>query len=223
MPKKEKAIQYLLDQKLLPLYYNDSAEISVAILHALYEAGVRMVEYTNRGECALENFKVLRKEVDNNLPDFLLGIGTVKSKKQAKKFVEAGADFVVAPSINEEVGAVVNDAKLLWIPGAMTATEIASAENAGAGIVKIFPGSLLGPSYITAIKDIFPDLKFVVTGGVEAEENNLKGWFKSGVVGVGMGSKLIPKQMIGSNHYEAMKTATAKALQLVKECSKNAE
>lgn len=223
MHKKEKAMQCLLEQKLLPLYYNDSAEVSVAILHALYQAGVRMIEYTNRGESAFENFKLLRKEVDKNLPDFLLGIGTVKSRKQVKKFVEAGADFIVAPSINEEVGEVVDDAKLLWIPGAMTATEIARAENAGAQIVKIFPGSLLGPSYITAIKDIFPDLKFVVTGGVVAEENNLKAWFNSGVVGVGMGSKLISKQIIENKNYEGLKAAAAKALQLVKECSVHAE
>lgn len=219
MYKKERALQVLLEQKLLPLYYHESEEVSIAILKALYDAGVRIVEYTNRGENALENFKALRKEVDKSMPELLLGIGTVKSKKQAKKYIEAGADFMVAPSINEEVGDVTLKENLLWIPGCMTPTEIARAENAGAEIVKIFPGSLLGPSYIHAIKDIFPGLKFIITGGVEAEEKNLRGWFQSGVIAVGMGSKLITKEMIAEKNYEALKTASLNALKLVKECS----
>lgn len=219
MHKKEKALQVLLEQKLLPLYYHESEEVSIAILKALYDAGVRIVEYTNRGENALENFKALRKEVDKSMPELLLGIGTVKSKKQAKKYIESGTDFMVAPSINEEVGDVTLKENLLWIPGCMTPTEIARAENAGAEVVKIFPGSLLGSSYINAIKDIFPGLKFIMTGGVEAEEKNLRGWFQSGVIAVGMGSKLITKEMIAEKNYEALKTATLNALKLVKECS----
>lgn len=218
MHKKQQAVLVLLDQKLLPLYYHESEAVSIEILKALYDAGIRIVEYTNRGENALANFKALRKEVDKNMHGLLLGIGTIKNKKQAKKYIEAGADFVVAPSINEEVGEVVMKEELLWIPGCMTPTEIASAENAGAEIIKIFPGNLLGPSFITAIKDLFPALKFVVTGGVEAEEKNLKEWFTSGVVAVGMGSKLISKQMIEGKDYEGLKTAAVNALGLVKEC-----
>jgi len=219
MRKKEQAEKALSEQKVLPLYYHDSSEVSIEILRALYAGGIRILEYTNRGEAALENFAHLRKAVDKEMPELQLGIGTIKTKKQARKYIEAGADFVVCPSINEEVGEVVQDEKLLWIPGCMTPTEIATAENAGAEIVKIFPGNLLGPSYITAIKDLFPGLRFVVTGGVEAEENNLRAWFKSGVVGVGMGSKLITKELLQNKNYEALKEATAKALQLAKECS----
>lgn len=219
MHKKEQPLQVLLEQKLLPLYYHESEEVSIAILKALYDAGVRIVEYTHRGENALENFKVLRKEADKSMAELLLGIGTVKGKKQAKKYMEAGADFIVAPSINEEVGELTLKANLLWIPGCMTPTEIAGAENAGAEIIKIFPGNLLGSSFVTAVKDLFPDLKFIVTGGVEAEENNLRDWFRSGVVGVGMGSKLISKQMIEGRDYKGLKAAAVNALRLVKECS----
>jgi 2-dehydro-3-deoxyphosphogluconate aldolase/(4S)-4-hydroxy-2-oxoglutarate aldolase len=219
MYKEETSLQLLLAQKLLPLYYHDNAGVSINILQALYEGGVRILEYTNRGEAALDNFKALRKEADAAMPGLELGIGTIKTKKQAKKYIEAGADFIVCPSMNEEVGEVVMNEKLLWIPGCMTPTEIATAENAGATLVKIFPGNLLKPSYITAIKDLFPSLRFVVTGGVDAEENNLKGWFKSGVVGVGMGSKLITKELIEAKDYEGLKQATVKALQLVEKAS----
>lgn len=215
MRKKDQALQALLQQKLLPLYYHQSAEVSTAILRALYEAGVRTLEYTNRGENALENFKVLRKTVDKSLSGLQLGIGTIKTKKQAKKFMEAGADFIVCPCMNEEVADTVQQAGLLWIPGCFTTTEIAHAEEAGASLVKIFPGNLLGPSYISAIKEIFPDLKFMPTGGVEAEAKNLKSWFAAGVVAVGMGSKLISKELIAQEDYAGVKVAAAKALQLV--------
>lgn len=219
MRKKEQAEKALLEQKILPLYYHDSAETSVKILQALYEGGVRILEYTNRGEAALTNFEALRKVADKEMPGLLLGIGTIKTKKQARKYIEAGADFIVCPSINEEVGEVVQEEKLLWIPGCMTPTEIATAENAGAEIVKIFPGNLLGPSYITSIKDLFPNLRFVVTGGVEAEIENLKTWFKTGVVGVGMGSKLITKEMLANKDCTGLKEATENALRLVRDAS----
>lgn len=215
MYKKELATTALLQQRLLPLYYHDDAAVSKSILKALYDGGVRIVEYTNRGESALKNFEALRAFTDNELSGLQLGIGTVKSKKQAKEYIKAGADFIVCPSINEEVGEVVEKHELLWIPGCMTPTEIATAENAGAEIVKIFPGNLLGPSYITAIKDLFPGLRLVVTGGVEAEAENLKGWFGAGVIGVGMGSKLITKDMIAKGDYEGIREATRKALAMV--------
>lgn len=220
MNKKDKVLEKLLAQKLLPLFYHESESTSIKILQALYDAGIRTVEYTNRGENALLNFSVMKKMTDTNWPGLHLGIGTIKNKEQAKQFIEAGADYVICPSMNEEVARVTHDASLLWIPGCMTATEIAAAENAGATLVKIFPGSLLGPGYINAIKDLFPGLKFMPTGGVEAEIENLQAWFASGVVAVGMGSKLISKKMIADNNFKGITELTKNALQLVKECSK---
>ncbi|MGN6399008.1 MAG: bifunctional 4-hydroxy-2-oxoglutarate aldolase/2-dehydro-3-deoxy-phosphogluconate aldolase, partial [Flavisolibacter sp.] len=206
MHKKEAALQTLLQQMMLPLYYHDSAEVSIEVLKALYEAGIKTLEYTNRGEHAFENFKALRKAVDENMPGLQLGIGTIKTKNSAEKFIDAGADFVVCPSMNEEVADTVHAAGLLWVPGCLTTTEIANAENAGATLVKIFPGNILGPSYISAIKEIFPGLKFMPTGGVEAEEKNLRSWFDAGVVAVGMGSKLISKSALEDRDYEGIKT-----------------
>lgn len=217
MHKKEAALQALLQQKMLPLYYHDSAEVSVEVLRALYDAGIRTLEYTNRGEHAFESFKALRKAVDESMPGVHLGVGTIKTKDTAQKFMEAGADFVVCPSMDEEVADAVHAAGLLWVPGCLTTTEIANAENAGATLVKIFPGNILGPSYISAIKEIFPDVKFMPTGGVEAEEKNLQSWFDAGVVAVGMGSKLISKAALENRDYEGIKTSTLKALQLIKE------
>lgn len=219
MHKKEKTLEALLAQKLLPLYYHDNAATSIAVLSALYKGGIRIVEYTNRGEHALANFGELRKAAEAEMPDLLLGIGTIKNADQAKNYISAGADFIVCPSTNPEVATVTHEAGLLWIPGCMTPTEIATAENAGANLVKIFPGNILGPSYLSAIKDLFPGLLFMPTGGVEAEANNLTNWFQSGVVAVGMGSKLITKEMIEQNDADGITAATIQALQLVKEAS----
>jgi 2-dehydro-3-deoxyphosphogluconate aldolase/(4S)-4-hydroxy-2-oxoglutarate aldolase len=216
MRKKEEALQVLLEQKLLPLYYHENAETSIHILHALYDAGIRILEYTNRGENALENFRLLRKTADKSMPGLQLGIGTIKNRKAARKFMDAGADFVVCPAMNEEVAEAVHDKGLLWIPGCLSSTEIAGAEEAGASLVKIFPGNILGPSYINAIKEIFPYIKFMPTGGVESEEKNLKGWFDAGVAAVGMGSKLISRELVARADYGSLKTATVKALQLIR-------
>ena len=216
MNKKEEAVQALMKQKILPLYYADSAEVSVKILQSLYKAGIRQIEYTNRGPKALENFKALRKAVNEEMPGLQLGIGTIKNAQAAADFIAAGADFVIAPSIDVAVGKKVQNAGLLWIPGCMTATEIATAENAGAQVVKLFPGSLFGPSYIPAIKDIFPALKFIVTGGVDASEKSLREWFNAGVIGVGLGSKLISKELLAKQEYDGLRKAASELLALAK-------
>jgi 2-dehydro-3-deoxyphosphogluconate aldolase/(4S)-4-hydroxy-2-oxoglutarate aldolase len=216
--RKEQAINALLDQKLLPLYYQEDGEQCVSILKALYEAGVRVVEFTNRGPNALNNFRELKDAV-SDMGGMMLGIGTIKTPSQAEDFIAAGADFIVAPTINKEVAAVTHAAGLLWIPGCMTPTEIAQAEEAGATIVKIFPGNILGPGYVNAIRELFPSIKFMPTGGVEVEKENLRGWFKSGVVAVGMGSKLISKERVEGGRYDEIRTETERALQLIREAS----
>ncbi len=215
MPEKEKVLQLLLKQKLLPLYYHESTEISVGILQALYEAGIRMVEYTNRGEQALANFIILKNEVQQSMPGMLLGIGTIKNAAMAGQYIDVGADFIVCPTVNEAVATTSHNAGLLWIPGCMTPTEIATAESLEANIVKVFPGNILGPSFITAVKELFPLLKFMPTGGVEVNEDNLKAWFGSGAKAVGMGSKLISKELWEKRDYAGLKAHTQLALQLI--------
>lgn len=201
-------------QKLLPLYYHDDADVSIGLLRALYDAGIRYVEYTNRGAHALANFKAMR-EVAGSLPGMYLGVGTIKHAAAARDFIAAGTDFVIAPSVNKAVGQVCAEAGVPWIPGCMTPTEIATAENAGATIVKIFPGSLLGPGYITAVKELFPGMRYLVTGGVDTTEANLSAWFKAGVSGVGLGSKVLTRELIELRDYAAIRRQVEAALALV--------
>lgn len=218
MNKSENVIQQITQSGLLPLYYNESKDLSINILKVLYQSGIRVLEYTNRGENALENFKALKTIAQQEMPDLLLGIGTIKTAEQAKHFIALGADFIVSPIVSPEVAKVVSDHNLAWIPGCLTPTEIHQAQELGAKLVKIFPGNLVGSSYIQTIKDIFPDLLFMPTGGVEPERQNLKSWFGAGVSAVGMGSKLIKSNLIEENNSEAFSDYISKVMLLIQSC-----
>ncbi len=216
MSKKEFIQNLICKEKVLPLYYDDSAETSIGVLKTLYEEGIRIVEYTNRGTHALNNFMALRKIVNDEMPGMQLGAGTIKTTVDAQLFITAGADFIICPVVNTDVANIVHKAELLWIPGCMTATEIFTAETNAATIVKIFPGNILGPTYINAVKELFKNLLFMPTGGVEVSKENLSAWFNAGVCAVGLGSKLVSKSILENKDYKRLSALTMKALQIIK-------
>lgn len=215
MDRKKKILSLVIEQGVLPLYFHTDAEVSVEIMRALYHAGARLVEYTNRGENALNNFLQLRKVADEELPGLQLGVGTIMNKIDATEFINEGADFIVCPGIKNEVAELADKNDLLWIPGCLTATEIMAADDLGAQLIKLFPGSLLGPSYLSAMKEVFRDLFFMPTGGVDTSEENLSKWFTSGASAVGMGSKLISKSLMETKDYKGIESLTRQTLQLV--------
>ncbi len=215
MSKKDFIQQFICTEKILPLYYDDSVETSITVLKTLYNAGIKIVEYTNRGIHALDNFIALRKLVNEEMQDLQLGAGTIKTIVDAQLFISAGADFIVCPVVNADVAAIVHKAGLLWIPGCMTATEIFTAESNGATIVKIFPGNILGPQYISAVKELFPYLLFMPTGGVDVNKENLSNWFNAGVCAVGMGSKLVSKAITENKDYEKLQALTQEAILII--------
>jgi 2-dehydro-3-deoxyphosphogluconate aldolase/(4S)-4-hydroxy-2-oxoglutarate aldolase len=215
MPTKSQIQDSIIKQGILPLFYNDSSEVTIAITRKLYEAGIRVIEYTNRGEAALDNFKALKELQKEELPDLLLGIGTIKSAEQAVQFVDAGADFLISPLVNPGVAAVAAKNDLLWIPGCMTPTEIYNAQQLGATLIKLFPANILGPAFVSAVKELFPGVLMMPTGGVEMSQENISAWFDAGVSAVGMGSKLITKTIIQNQAYNQLYIATLQALQFV--------
>jgi 2-dehydro-3-deoxyphosphogluconate aldolase/(4S)-4-hydroxy-2-oxoglutarate aldolase len=215
MKNQQDILNQITQQKMLPLYFHKDATVSINILKALYDAGIKAVEYTNRGVEAVENFKALRKVVNESMPGMLLGIGTVKTIADAEQFISAGADFIISPVVFPPVAKVVQDAGLLWIPGCLTPTEVFTAEMNGAKMVKIFPGSVVGPSYIAAIKELFPGLLFMPTGGVDTTAENIKEWFDAGVVAVGMGSKLISKSVLQNQEYAKLTAQTKGVLEIL--------
>jgi 2-dehydro-3-deoxyphosphogluconate aldolase/(4S)-4-hydroxy-2-oxoglutarate aldolase len=216
MHDKKVVLQSILTQGILPLFYWESPSVCLNVIQTLYRAGVRAVEYTNRGVAALDNFILLKKALATEAPDLYLGIGTVKSAVEAETFVAAGADFIVAPIINPEVGKIAEKAGLLWIPGCMTPTEIYRAQEQQAAIIKIFPANILGPEFVGSIRELFPGQLFIPTGGVEIEESNIRAWIKAGVCAVGLGSKLISKDLLIKEDYDTLYQQTIKALTIAR-------
>jgi 2-dehydro-3-deoxyphosphogluconate aldolase/(4S)-4-hydroxy-2-oxoglutarate aldolase len=217
MNKKDLILKQIPEHRILPLYFHSDPEVSIEVLKALYRAGIRMVEYTNRGKAALENFKKMRALCDSEMKDLYLGIGTIKNREMAQTYVDARADFIICPGLVEEVAEVADKNNMLWVPGCMTPSEIIKAENLGAKMIKLFPGNILGPEFMSAIKALFPDLMFMPTGGVSLDKANLEGWFKAGVVAVGMGSKLISKQLLEEKNYGKIEELTRQVISLLKE------
>jgi len=215
MPTPNDVKAKIREQGVLPMYSTASDAVSIRVLQALYKGGMRVVEYTNRLPESLENFKKLKAERDANLKDLLLGVGTVKTVDDAHAYIDAGADFVICPGTIPEVGKIVVDAGLLWSPGCMTVSEIMVAEQAGSQLIKLFPGDLLGPSYIGAIKDIFPKLAFMVTGGIDLERDSITNWFKAGACAVGMGSRLVSKPIIENEKFDVIETRAKQAIDIV--------
>lgn len=200
----------------MPLFYHDDADVCVSVIDALYKTGIKAVEFTNRGAFALTNFKKLSSLVTQRWQGLQLGVGTILNVVDANKFIDAGAAFVICPGAIPAVAEVVHQKGLLWIPGCMTATEVIIAKDNGATLVKIFPGSLVGPFYIKALKDIFPDMRFMPTGGVEVAEDNISAWFTAGVSAVGLGSKVISKEALAQKQYDTIETLVREALEIVK-------
>jgi len=215
MMTEEQMKAYVKKVKLLPLFYHDDIAVCKEIVKALYMAGIRCIEFTNRGPLALENFKLLLAHRNEHYADLVLAIGTIQNQKEAQAFIEAGADFLISPIFDQSIADAAYLHKKLWIPGCMTPTEIHMAETAGCDLIKLFPGNVLGPGFVRAIKPLFPSLSFIITGGVDTSPENLTAWFKAGVVGVGMGSKLMSEEVLASQNYTALETTTAKALAII--------
>jgi 2-dehydro-3-deoxyphosphogluconate aldolase/(4S)-4-hydroxy-2-oxoglutarate aldolase len=207
----------IIEQGCLPLYFNADETVSTEVLKALYKAGVKAVEYTNRGEAAFSNFKKMVELRNIEMPDLLLGVGTIKNLQQATDYISAGADFLVSPGFVNEVAAYAVSNDIFYAPGCMTPSEIIAAENAGIKFIKLFPGNILGIEFLTTIKDIFPKLLFMPTGGVDTTRENIGAWFKAGVCAVGMGSKLISKKLMEQKDYNSIEKATKEILHLIKE------
>ena len=180
----------LLRYPVVPVFYHADAAYAQRIVQACYAGGIRVFEFVNRGEHALAVFTQLRGFVAAQCPDMILGIGTIYKAAEAERFIAAGAEFVVQPLATAEVAEVCRAHDIPWLPGALTPTEIYNASELGAAVVKIFPGNLVGPDYVKALRGPMPYIKLMVTGGVEPTRESVSAWFGAGVNAVGMGSQL---------------------------------
>jgi len=200
---------------MIPVFNHEDIEVAKAVLDTSYKGGVRVFEFTNRGNNSLNVFRAL-KEHAAQYEGLILGIGTIFTPKEVEDFKEAGADFIVSPALIPNVAITASNNNLLWIPGCGTVTEIYTAKEMGAEVIKAFPGNVLGPSFVSAVKAVLPSLKIMPTGGVEPNETNLSKWFNAGVTCVGMGSQLFNKEWIMQKQFDALEEQIVQALAIIK-------
>lgn len=202
-------LQKIQDQKIVPLFYNESFEVSKNIIKALYEAGIRVIEYTNRGHQALENFTRLKSISHLEFPGLLIGIGTVKNIQEMDDYANVKADFIITPVINEGLVKRSLEKKIMLIPGCFTPSDVNIAYQNGLTLVKIFPADALGKNYIKSIQPVFPEMNFMPTGGIHAEFGDIREWLNGGAIAAGLGSSLIGKDF----NEEELTLKTKKLLQ----------
>jgi 2-dehydro-3-deoxyphosphogluconate aldolase/(4S)-4-hydroxy-2-oxoglutarate aldolase len=201
---------------MVPLFYHSDSALGKKVLKSCYDGGARLMEFTARGDFAFEVFSELNKYAISELPGMILGVGSITDAGAASMFMQMGANFIVTPSLREDIAIVCNRRKVLWSPGCGSLTEINRAEEMGCEIIKLFPGSTYGPGFVKAIKGPQPWTNIMPTGGVSTEESNLKGWFDAGVTCVGMGSQLISKQVLADKDFKGLENKVRGILELIK-------
>lgn len=207
--------QKMKETGMVALFYHPDIEIGKKIIAACYRGGARLLEFTNRGDFAHEVFGALNKFCLEEFPEMMLGVGSVTDAGTASLYMQLGANFIVTPVLREDIALVCNRKKVLWSPGCATLTEICRAEELGCEIVKLFPGGIYGPGFVKAIRAPQPWTSIMPTGGVAPTEENLKAWFDAGVTCVGMGSKLISKDIIEQENFDELEERTRASLALI--------
>ncbi|MDR0385177.1 MAG: bifunctional 4-hydroxy-2-oxoglutarate aldolase/2-dehydro-3-deoxy-phosphogluconate aldolase [Prevotellaceae bacterium] len=208
----------IFETGMLPIFYHKDAEVMQQVLKACYNGGVRVFEFTNRGDFAHEIFARLEKWAAIECPGMILGVGTIVDAPTAALYIQNGANFVVGPLLNPDIFKVCNRRQIAYVPGCGSTSEIGYAQELGAEIVKIFPaGNVGGPSFVKNIKAPMPWTRVMVTGGVETTEENLSKWFGAGVDCVGIGSSMFPKETILNGEWSKITDTCKNVLSIITE------
>ncbi|MEM7380028.1 MAG: bifunctional 4-hydroxy-2-oxoglutarate aldolase/2-dehydro-3-deoxy-phosphogluconate aldolase [Bacteroidota bacterium] len=203
---------------LVPVFYHADLETCKQVLKAAYQGGVRVFEFTNRGEFAHEVFGELNKWAKRETPEMILGVGSVLDAGTTSLYIQLGANFIVSPVLNPEMARVCNRRKIGWSPGCGSLTEISTAEELGAEVVKIFPAQQVGgPDFVKAVKGPMPWTSIMPTGGVKPTKENLEAWFNAGVHCVGIGSQLFKKDLIQAGDYEKLSSDIANTIAIIQQ------
>lgn len=212
----------MIEIGLIPVFYNKDVEVAKKIVEVCAAGGAKVVEFTNRGDLAYQVFAELVRHFAEEDPSIILGIGSVIDPGTAALYISSGANFVVGPVLNPDVAKVCNRRKVPYSPGCGSASEISEAEELGVEICKIFPGSQVGgPAFVKAVRGPCPWTRIMPTGGVDATEESIKGWFKAGVSCVGMGSRLVRKDLVAAGNWEEITRTVRQVLEWIREAQED--
>jgi len=213
---KIQVITAMQETGMVAVFYNSDIEIAKNVLKACYEGGVRAFEFTNRGDFAHEVFGELVKFSSKECPEMILGVGSIVDAPTAALYIQLGANFIVGPLFNPEIAKVANRRLVPYTPGCGSVSEVGFAQEAGCDLCKVFPGDVLGASFVKGLKAPMPWSNLMVTGGVKPEEANLKAWFDAGVTCVGMASNLFPAELIKAKDWAGISKLCSDTLAIVK-------
>lgn len=202
---------------IVPVFYHKDPDVCRNVIKSCYDGGIRVFEFTNRGDYAHELFCDLNKWAEKEVPGFIMGAGTVVDTATTALYIQLGANFIASPIMNSKMSKICNRRKILWVPGCGSLSEISRAEELGAEIVKIFPALATGgPDFVKAIKGPCPWTSIMPTGGVEPTVENLREWFEAGVTCVGIGSNLITKELIQKKDWKGLTKRIAGAVKVAR-------
>lgn len=213
---KWQTLSAMVSTGMVPVFYHADETVAKEVLRACYEGGVRVFEFTNRGDFAQDVFAALVRFAARECPEMILGAGSVVDPATAALYMQLGANFIVGPCFNAEIPKVCNRRLVPYIPGCGSVTEIGTAQEAGCDVCKVFPaGNVGGPSFVKNVKAPMPWSQLMVTGAVEPTEENLSAWIKAGVACVGMGSKLFPKEAIAAGEWDKITALCRESLAII--------
>ena len=212
-----KVLNTMLETGMVPVFYHPDVKVAHEVAAACVKGGCPLLEFTNRGDHAWEVFSELDRYCARELPELILGAGSIVDPATAALYINCGATFVVSPVLNPEVARICNRRKIPYTPGCATLSEISQAEELGCEIIKIFPGREVGgPAFIRNVKAPCPWVSIMPTGGVEPSEDSLKGWFQAGAACVGMGSNMITKEMLKASDYAGIAANIGRTVELIR-------
>jgi 2-dehydro-3-deoxyphosphogluconate aldolase / (4S)-4-hydroxy-2-oxoglutarate aldolase len=215
---KADVLRTIADEGVVPVFYNPDIEVATEVATALVEGGITTLEFTNRGDGAIDVIERLIRSTRRRLPELVVGAGSIVDGATAAHVIDAGASFVFAPSFSADVAAACNLRNIPYVPGCGTVTEILAAYRAGCDLVKLFPaGSLGGPAFLSAVRAPCPWVRAIPTGGVEPTVDSLRSWYRAGAPAVGMGSKLFPRRIIEERDMDGLRALVTTTVAAVAE------
>jgi len=214
---RHRVIEAILEVGLVTVFHNGDARVAKEVVRACLDGGARIVEFTNRGDRAYLTFNELAELRDAELPELILGAGTVSDAETASLYINGGADFIVGPVFNPEVARLCNRRKVLYIPGCLTPTEISEAEEMGADIVKLFPASVATPGFVKAVLGPSPQTRIMASGGIKMDQGMMTEWIRAGAVALNLGSDLIRKELVARGDYGEITRNVEQCIQWIRE------
>ena len=201
---------------MVPVFFHKDLEVAKQVVKACYAGGVRVFEFTNRGDFAHEVFGELVKFAAKECPEMIMGIGSIVDAPTAAHYIQLGANFIVGPLFNPEVAKVANRRLVPYMPGCGSVSEVGFAQEMGCDVCKVFPGDVLGANFVKGLKAPMPWSMLMITGGVKPEETNLKAWFDAGATCVGMGSNLFPVEVMANKEWNKITELCKSTFEIIK-------